>query len=50
MPPMQLYTSKALRSACLLWFAMNGVGGAFAQDHCWIKYSYDAAGNRIKRE
>lgn len=21
-----------------------------AQDHCWIKYSYDAAGNRIKRE
>lgn len=20
-----------------------------AQDHCWIKYSYDAAGNRIER-
>lgn len=21
-----------------------------AQNHCWIKYTYDAAGNRIKRE
>ena len=21
----------------------------FAQDHCWIKYNYDAAGNRTKR-
>ena len=22
---------------------------ALAQDHCWIKYDHDAAGNRIKR-
>ena len=22
---------------------------AVTQDHCWIKYSYDNAGNRIKR-
>ena len=26
------------------------VQDTFAQDHCWIKYSYDPAGNRIKRE
>jgi hypothetical protein len=23
---------------------------SIAQDHCWIKYSYDPAGNRINRE
>jgi Secretion system C-terminal sorting domain len=24
--------------------------GASSQDHCWIKYLYDAAGNRIERK
>jgi hypothetical protein len=25
-------------------------GAQTPPDHCWVKYSYDAAGNRIKRE
>ena len=24
--------------------------GASSQDHCWVKYLYDAAGNRIERK
>jgi hypothetical protein len=32
---------------CTILVAWNT--GTFAQDHCWIKYNYDAAGNRIKR-
>jgi hypothetical protein len=37
-----------MRTLLLNAFLILGLG-TMAQDHCWIKYSYDAAGNRIKR-
>lgn len=37
---------------CLLLVAMACLWAerALGQDHCWIRYRYDDAGNRIKRE
>ena len=37
-----------MRTLLLSTFLLLGLA-TVAQDHCWIKYSYDAAGNRIKR-
>lgn len=42
-----------LKFAALLTCCCGSVYQAIAQtppDHCWVKYSYDQAGNRIKRE
>lgn len=38
------------RHTVLFLCACLSVTAGMAQDHCWIKYSYDAAGNRVKRE
>jgi len=42
------YPHTKMRTFLLTTFLLIGLGTQ-AQDHCWIKYSYDAAGNRIKR-
>lgn len=47
---MLLRSSTAGLKALLLCGAFCVTASVIAQNHCWIKYSYDAAGNRIKRE
>lgn len=38
-------STRGLLTAILLFTGVTVV----AQNHCWVKYQYDAAGNRIKR-
>ena len=47
---MKPFFAPALRALLNIAFIMFAVAKGLAQDHCWIKYSYDPAGNRIKRE
>src|SRR5215213_8007136 len=42
---MRAYSTKSLLLVAFFAFNLD----LLAQDHCWIKYNYDAAGNRIKR-
>jgi hypothetical protein len=42
---MQAYSIRSLLFAVFVTLSVAGL----AQDHCWIKYNYDAAGNRIER-
>lgn len=42
---MRAYSIKSLLLVAFFAFNLD----LLAQDHCWVKYNYDAAGNRIKR-
>jgi hypothetical protein len=42
---MLAYWTRSFLSVAFLAFLTDG----FGQNHCWTKYNYDAAGNRIKR-
>lgn len=39
-----------IRALLTISLTTLGLLEAVAQDHCWIKYSYDGAGNRIERK
>ena len=47
MKPFYIPSLRALLNSAFITFAITE---GLAQEHCWIKYSYDPAGNRIKRE